>query len=277
MNRDNVGIALFFVIVAFILTMTILMSMFFGINRYISNRKSKIPMYVFCKSSCKKTEVEKLSNKIMEKKGIVKVRIISKEEAFKDMASKFSIDKELFGDNPFPYSLELLFEPKYTNKNSFTKFANNLKKNPYVEDVNFPLKFLQNMEDVKRKVNILGESILTILYIVEFIVFVSIISVLYSHKKEDFDTLKFFGIKRSKILGLFLKNTFSPAIFAFFASIIFIFLIYNLYDKYANIYYINKELFKDSLKTTFVLNIVIGVLFTFFSSLFIFTVKDEKV
>jgi cell division transport system permease protein len=249
MSRDNVGVALFFVVVAFVLTMTILMSVFFGINRYILDKKSNIPMYVFCKSS-KDIDIKNFAAKLKKTDGILRVNIISKDDAFKEMVSKFSIDEQLFDSNPFPYSLELFFEPKYTNIAFFKHFSENLKSNEVVEDVNFPVRFLKNIEDVKNKVKILSESLLSILYAVEFIVFISVISILYSHKKDDFDTLKFFGIKRGRIFSLFLKKTFVPSVFAVFTSAVLIVLIYSLYDEYGSIYYIDKELFKGSIKTT---------------------------
>ncbi len=277
MSRDNVDIALFFVVVAFVLTMTILMSIFFGINRYITDKKSNIPMYVFCQTKANDKDIQSLADKLKQQNSISRINIISKEDAYRDMVSKFSIDKNLFEGNPFPYSLEIFFKPKYTNSNFFARFEQNLKKTNIVEDVNFPLKFLKNIEDVKKKVSMLSKSILTILYVFEFVVFVSIISILYSHKKEDFDTLKFFGIKRIRIFSMFLKKTITPTLFAFFVSLVFVVLIYSLYDEYANIYYVSKEIFKDSIKTTFIINVFIGFLFIFLSSGFVFFTKDEKV
>ncbi len=277
MKRDNVGIALFFVVVAFVLTMTILMSVFFGVNKYISNKKSSIPMYVFCNPSSDRLKVEKIANDIRLKKGIKSVSIITKDEAFKDMVSKFSIDKNLFSTNPFPYSLELFFKSSYTNTEYFQKFKKELLNYSIVDGVNFPLSFLNNLEDVKKKFLTLSESILSLLYIVEFIVFVSVISILYSHKKDDFDTLKFFGIKRTRIFTIFLKNTFIPFLFALFSSSILIIVIYSLYNNYADVYYIDKSILKESIRTTFILNLFIGFLFTLFSSIFVFFIKDEKV
>ncbi len=277
MRKNNVGVAFFFVVVAFVLTMSILMSIFFGVNRYISKKKSNIPMYVFCKPTVAKSSIEALAGKIEQEKGVISVSIIDKDKAFEAMANKFSINKNLFDKNPFPYSLELFFEPKYTNVQYFKSFEKKLKINDIVQDVRYPKHILLNTNSMLNKMLTLSEVLFFILYAVEFVVFVSIITVLYSHKKYDFNTLKFLGIKRLRIFFIFLKRTFMPAFFASCASVVLIVAIYFLYDKYANIYYIDKELLKNSLKTTFVLNVFVGLLFSIVSSLFVFLVNDEKV
>ncbi len=277
MKKDNVGIAFFFVVIAFVLTMSILMSIFLGINRYMLEKKSNIPMYVFCLPTADRASVEALANKLEQKNGVIKVTIIDKQQAFKEMVNKFSIDKSLFDKNPFPYSIELFFQPGYTNIKHFKEFRKNLSKNSIVSDIRYPEKILLDTQQVFSKMLVLSEVLFFILYAVEFVVFISIITVLYSHKKHDFNTLKFLGIRRLKILSMFLKRTLLPALSASAASVILIIAIYFLYDKYANIYYINKELFKSSLKMTFALNVVVGLIFTLFASFFVFLVNDEKV
>ncbi len=277
MKKDNVGIAFFFVVIAFVLTMSILMSIFLGINRYMLEKKSKIPMYVFCLPTADEPSVEALANRLEQKNGVIKVRIIDKQQAFKEMVNKFSIDKSLFDKNPFPYSIELFFQPGYTNIKHFKEFKDSLSKNSIVSDIRYPEKILLDTQQVFSKMLVLSEVLFFILYAVEFVVFISIITVLYSHKKHDFNTLKFLGIRRLKILLMFLKRTLLPALSASAASVVLIIAIYFLYDKYANIYYINKELFKSSLKMTFALNVVVGLIFTLFASFFVFLVNDEKV
>ncbi len=276
MKKDNVGVAFFFVVIAFMLTMSILMSIFLGINRYMVEKKSNIPVYVFCSASADKHAVEVLSGKLEQEAGVIKVRIIDKKKAFEEMVDKFSIDKNLFDKNPFPYSIELFFEPKYTNIKNFEALRKKLSKNSAVSEVKYPKTILLNTENVLKRMLILSEVLFSILYAVEFVVFISIITVLYSHKKYDYNTLKFLGIRRIKIFFMFLKRTFLSAVFASFASAVLIVAIYILYDKYAGIYYIDKELFKSSLKMTFALNVIAGLLFTFFASFFVFLVNDEK-
>lgn len=277
MKKSNVSIAIFFVAMAFVLTMSILMSIFFGVNRYVLEKKSHIPMYVFCSASINKTGVDKVASSLGQKKGVLNVKVIYKNEAFKDMVNKFSIDKTLFDKNPFPNSIELFFEPSYTNMRYFKQFASEIKADRNISRVLFPEKILTNIENVKNRVMMLSEIILSTLYAVEFIVFISVITVLYSHKRYDFNTLKFFGVKRIKIFFLFLKDTFYPVLSASFLSILFVALFYVLYDKYGNIYYINKELLTNSLKMTFIVNVSVGLIFTLFSSIFVFLVNDEKV
>ncbi len=277
MKKNSISMAFFFVVVAFILTMSVLMSIFFAVDEHVVQKKSNIPMYVFFNLNTNLNIVNRVSNDFKLNPNVKNVKLIDKDRAFNDMVGKFSINKSLFNKNPFPYSLEIFFEPNATNLVNFKNFKKSALQRESVDDVRFPKKFLQDMETVHSNVLMFSKIIISILYAVEFVVFLSITTILYYYNKEDFDTLKFFGIKRGKIFGIFLRNTMSTTVFASIFSVFFIIAVYFLYDKYANIQYINKELFKSSLQTTFILNLSVGFLFTFFSSAFVFIFKDEKV
>ncbi|AEA32997.1 cell division protein FtsX [Hippea maritima] len=276
MKKDNVRIALFFVFISFVLSMSILMSIFFVMNNYIQQKKSRTPLYIFCSTNATMKDVEKLVDKLKQKEGVLSVKLITKQSAFNEMVKKFSIDRELFNTNPFPYSIEVFFQPSYTTKDYFNRFASSIN-NPIVEDVKYPKTLLGDIENLHQRLLYFSEVVIGLLYSVEFIVFVSLMTIFYSHRKFDYDTLKFFGIKRLTILKLFLKETILPAVWGFFFSIILVLALYFLYNKYAQIPYISKELLENSQKSTFVFNVAIGFLFTFISSVLVFFVNDEKV
>jgi len=112
---------------------------------------------------------------------------------------------------------------------------------------------------------------------VEFIVFVSIMTIFYSNRKNDYDTLKFFGIKRFVIFKLFLKDVFKPVlsgvVFLIFSVVVF----YVLYTKYGYLPYLGTKLFELNRNNMFVLNALIGMFFTFLSCLIVFVFSDEKI
>ncbi len=276
-RRDNVKIALFFIFVSFVLTMSVLMSIFFALNAYVEKRKSQTPLFVFVKPEAKIDEVNRLLNQIKLKNGVLKVRLIDKNEAFDEMIKKFSIDKNLFSRNPFPYSIEVFFSPSFTTELHFKEFAISLKYNDIVDAVKYPEGVLAEISSLHERLIYFSEIVVGVLYAVEFIVFLSIMTIFYSHRKFDYDTLKFFGIKRFTIFRMFLKDTMTPAIWGFLFSVVVIVVIYFIYDKYGDVPYISKELIKNSQKNTFALNIIIGFLFTFISSLIVFIFNDEKV
>ncbi|WP_026939670.1 cell division protein FtsX [Hippea alviniae] len=275
-RRDNVKVALFFIFVSFVLTMSILMSIFFALNAYVEQKKSQTPLFVFVKPEASAEEVNALINQIELKKGVRKVKLIDKDKAFNEMIKKFSIDKNLFSRNPFPYSIEVFFIPSFTTESYFNQFALSLNSD-IVDAVKYPKGVLAEISSLHERLIYFSEVVVGVLYAVEFIVFLSIMTIFYSHRKFDYDTLKFFGIKRFIIFRMFLKDTIVPAVWGFLFSVVVIVAIYFVYDKYGDIPYISKELFKSSQKSTFALNILIGFLFTFVSSLIVFVFNDEKV
>ncbi len=276
MRRDNVKIALFFIFVSFVLTMSILMGIFFTMNSYVQQKKSKIPFYIFLKSSASPKDVKDLIENIKQFKGVDRVKFIDKKEALKRMVKKFQIDPSLFVSNPFPYSIEVFFKPNYISEQFFERFREYILS-PIVDSVKYPKRVLEEIEKVHLKMVYFSEIVMAVLYGVEFIVFLSIMTIFYSHRKFDYDTLKFFGIKRFTIMRLFLKETMTPILYGFLFSVVLVVALYFIYEKYGQLPFISKELFQSAQKDTFILNIVIGFFFTLFSSILVFLINDEKV
>lgn len=276
MRRDNVKIALFFIFVSFVLTMSILMGIFFTMNSYVQQKKSKIPFYIFLKSSASPKDVKDLIENIKQFKGVDRVKFIDKKEALKRMVKKFQIDPSLFVSNPFPYSIEVFFKPDYISEQFFERFREYILS-PIVDSVKYPRRVLEEIEKVHLKMVYFSEIVMAVLYGVEFIVFLSIMTIFYSHRKFDYDTLKFFGIKRFTIMRLFLKETMTPILYGFLFSVVLVVALYFIYEKYGQLPFISKELFQSAQKDTFILNIVIGFFFTLFSSILVFLINDEKV
>jgi len=276
MRRDNVKIALFFIFISFVLTMSMLMGIFFTMNSYVQQKKGKIPLYVFLKSNASVNDVNRFLDNVKQFKGVVKVKVISKKEAMQKMVKKFQIDPKLFVSNPFPYSIKVFFEPKYTNEYFFERFKEDILS-PIVEGVVYPKGVLQEIEKVHAKMIYFSEIVMVVLYGVEFIVFLSVTAIFYSHRKFDYDTLKFFGIKRFTIFRLFLKETIVPILYGFLFSVVLIVALYFVYEKYGQLPFVSKELFRSTQKDTFALNIVIGFVFTFISSVIVFLINDEKI
>ncbi len=276
MRRDNVKIALFFIFVSFVLTMSILMGIFFTMNSYVQQKKSKIPFYIFLKSNASLKDVKNLIENIKQFKGVERVKLIDKREALKRMVKKFQIDPSLFVSNPFPYSVEVFFKPDYISEQFFERFKEYILS-PIVDSVKYPKRVLEEIEKVHSKMVYFSEIVMAVLYGVEFIVFLSIMTIFYSHRKFDYDTLKFFGIKRLTIMRLFLKETMAPILYGFLFSVVLVVALYFIYEKYGQLPFVSKELFQSAQKDTFILNIIIGFFFTLFSSILVFLINDEKV
>ncbi len=276
MRRDNVKIALFFIFVSFILTMSVIMGVFLAMSSYVQQKKSSIPLFVFLKTDTDQKAVNGFVNTVKQIKGVKQVKLIDKDKALDQMVKKFHIDRNLFVKNPFPYSVEVFFYPSYTNTAYFERFKENILS-PIVENVAYPKDVLEEIENIHSKMVYFSEIVVVVLYGVEFVVFLSIMTIFYSHRKFDYDTLKFFGIKRFTIFRLFLKETMTPVFFGFLFSVVLIFILYFAYTNYGKLPFVSEELLKGVQRDTFVTNIIVGFLFTFLSSVLVFLINDEKV
>ena len=150
-RKDSVGTAFFFIVIAFVLTMSILMSVFFSVDSYIRKERSNIPVYLFCKQSVGKEGLNRLVSLLKQARGVLRVKIIDKKLAFKEVMKKLDIDRSLFDKNPFPYSIEVFFEPDYTDIKHFEAFKKELLKNDAVDDVRFPAEILKNMQTIQKE------------------------------------------------------------------------------------------------------------------------------
>ncbi len=276
MKRDNVKVALFFIFVSFVLTMSVIMGVFLAMNSYVQQKKSNIPLYVFLKTDTTQNAVEDFVNTVKQLNGVKSVKLINKKKALEQMVKKFHIDPTIFVNNPFPDSLEVFFYPNYTNKDYFNRFREDITS-PIVESVAYPKDVLKEIESIHSKVIYFSEIVIFVLYSVEFIVFLSIMTIFYSNRKFDYDTLKFFGIKRFTIFRLFLKETMLPSFYGFIFSVVLIFALYFTYGSYGGLPFMSIELFKSVQRDTFVVNIIVGFGFTLLSSILVFLINDEKV
>jgi len=276
MRRDNVKIALFFIFVSFILTMSVIMGVFLAMSNYVQQKKGSIPLFVFLKTDADRKAVNDFVNTVSHIRGVKRVVLIDKNKALDQMVKKFHIDKNLFVKNPFPYSLEVLFYPPYTNKGYFERFKENILS-PIVDNVAYPKDVLGEIENIHSKVIYFSEIVIGVLYSVEFVVFLSVMTIFYSQRKFDYDTLKFFGIKRFTIFRLFLKETMTPVFFGFLFSVLLIFVLYFAYSSYGKLPFLSEEFLKSVQRDTFVTNIIVGFGFTFLSSVLVFLINDEKV
>lgn len=277
MRRDNVSIALFFTTVAFFFSMSILMELFFSANELINNKKSNIPVYIFFKIGANLNDVQDQLLSLKNNKHIKRAEIIDKKSAFHRMVNKFSIDRSIFDYNPFPYSIRLFFKSKFLNKNFLSAMKSDISLNNKIDVVRFPENILKNIESVHDIFLKFSDFVIFMLYLVELVVFISIIRIFYSHKKEDFDTLKFLGVKRLRIFGIFFKNTVTPATIGIIFSLIIIVGIYFAYMQYADAFQINRHILLSALKHSCAINLLLSFVFVLFATIFIFFIKDEKV
>ncbi len=277
MRKSGVDLALFFVVMAFFLTMSVFVSSYFVANDTIALKKASIPVFIFLKKSASKSDIIAIETELSDNIMVNKFKVITREMALENMIKKFSIDLSMFSENPFPYSIKVFLKPYFLTTQNLKTFRKTMLKNPAVESVEYPTNFLKNMNRIQGVFEVSGRLLITLLYIVEFVVMTSIIVILYSSKKKSYDTLKMLGLKRITLLGFFIKRTMIVSVASLILGTLLIIGVYSISSGYSRIMHIPAGVLSSSLTGGVIINILIGVTVTFVSALFTFLIKDEKV
>ena len=122
--------------------------------RYLHNLSQKIEMEVLFYSDIKEADIDALEKKIKLEPYIESSRVSSREEntrtAQKIIGSNFT---EVI-TNPINASIIINVKPEYANSDSLNKISKELKRNPIVQDVDYPDFIVKSISDNFKRVQI---------------------------------------------------------------------------------------------------------------------------
>ena len=120
--------------------------------RYLQNLSQKIEMEVLFYSDIKEADIDALEKKIKLEPYIENSRVSSREEntrtAQKIIGSNFT---EVIS-NPINASVIINVKPQYANTDSLNKISKELKRNPIVQDVDYPDFIVKSISNNFRKI-----------------------------------------------------------------------------------------------------------------------------
>ena len=122
--------------------------------RYLQNLSQKIEMEVLFYSDIKEADIDALEKKIKLEPYIENSRVSSREEntrtAQKIIGSNFT---EVIS-NPNNASIIINVKPDYANSDSLNKISKELKRNPIVQDVDYPDFIVKSISDNFKRVQL---------------------------------------------------------------------------------------------------------------------------
>ena len=122
--------------------------------RYLQNLSQKIEMEVLFYSDIKEADIDALEKKIKLEPYIESSRVSSREEntrtAQKIIGSNFT---EMIS-NPINASIIINVKPDYANSDSLNKISKELKRNPIVQDVDYPDFIVKSISDNFKRVQL---------------------------------------------------------------------------------------------------------------------------
>ena len=183
---------------------------FVTMARNFSNQvRSEMPIAVLLKDSIPAQTLKSLQAELKAKPYVQEIKYISKEEGAKEIYASMDLNPgEFISDNPILAELELRLKGEYTTKDFINKITPEIKKNPYVADVHYPIEEIDNLNYL---IPIIGTILLSIAGLLAFITFALIHNTMrmsiYS-RRFLIHSMRLVGARWSFIRRPFMKQAF---------------------------------------------------------------------
>ncbi len=278
MKKDSTTLVITFVVLIFLLIISISASVLYTVNNYLESRRSNVPVFVFFKENVSKNQALEYTQALKKMPQVKSVKFIDKNQSLADILSKLNLPKQQFSENPLPYSLEIFLKSQFATDISHIKaLEKTIKSNNAVDEVRAPYGLFTNISETYSTFREFAYILLGVFVLLEIVILALLLKIVYEHKRDSYNKLKLFGISRIRIFFMFLKQTMLSvlwgSILACFLSAIGLFLYMN-YVTFVSSY-------KDTILFSFVVsasaNIILSFLIVTILSLFVFFIEDEKI
>jgi len=278
MRKESIGLVITFVVLIFLIIISISVSVLYTVNNYLDAKRSNVPVFVFFKDSVTKDQAMKYTNSLKTYTPVKSVRFIDKSTALLDILSKLNLPKSSLSENPLPYSLEVFLKPKFAvDQFSINSIEKTLKKSDLVDEVRIPKGLFTNISQTYSAFKEFSFALIGIFLLLEIVILALLLKIAYEKNVDNYNKLKLLGVKRIRIFFMFLKQTFLSGIFASLLAIIIGALGMFFYINYVNIV----PKYTNDISLIFgisgLANIVLSLIIITILSLFVFFIEDEKI
>lgn len=179
-------------------------------TRNFSNQmRAEMPVAVLLKDSCSAEALSALQEQLRSKPYVRSVTYISKEQGAKETYESLQLEPgDFITDNPILAELELSLHGEYTNKASIQRIAPEIKQNPIVADVIYPI---EEIDQLNHTISIVGTVLLVAVVLLTFVSFALISNTIrmniYAHR-YIIQTMKLVGARWGFIRRPFLWQAF---------------------------------------------------------------------
>lgn len=278
MRKDSTKIVITFVVLIFLLIISISASVLYTVNNYLDAKRSNVPVFMFFKGNVTKDQAINYTNSLKTYAPVKSIRFIDKSTALSDILSKLNLPQSSLSENPLPYSLEVFLKPKFAvDQSNINSIEKTLKKSDLVDEVRIPKGLFTNISQTYLAFKEFSFALLGIFLLLEIVILALLLKIAYEKNVDSYNKLKLFGVKRSRIFFMFLKQTFLSGIIASVLAIIIGSLGMFFYINYVNIVpnYTNDILFSFGISG--LANIILSLIIITILSLFVFFIEDEKI
>lgn len=180
-------------------------------------------------------EKEALQEKIKQSPLVVRIDYVTQEQALARFEKKFpdlqAIIRDL-GINPFPPSLEIVLQPRYSRSQLVTSFLDSLKKEKGVQDIQFNRDWVERIESFDRVIRAIGLFLASILLLASLFIISNVIRLSVVDRQDEISILRLVGATNNFIRFPFVLEGIILGILGGLLAVGFLWLIISLFPLY---------------------------------------------
>ncbi len=190
--------------------------------RYLHNLSQKIEIEVLFYSDIKEADIDAFEKVMKLKPFIESSRVSSREEntltAQQIVGSNFT---EII-QNPINASILINVKPEYANSDSLSKISKELKKNPIVQDVDYPDFIVKSISNNFRKIQMIILIICTVFMIISMLLVANSVRLNIYAKRFNIKSMLLVGATPSFVRRPFVRKGLLQGVWGGIIAIIFI-------------------------------------------------------
>jgi cell division transport system permease protein len=255
-----------FTITLALILFVIYFTLSFNSNKLIKAIKDKVEIEIFLDDDITLDELNSLKDKLKTIGGIKQINYVSKDDAEKIFEKEYGKEMlEILESNPLPSSFKINLYDEYKTLERINKIISQISSYPKIQDVIFPEKNLEIIENNTSGILFVNLIILIVLIISSVFLVSNTIRLVISSKSKNIETMKLLGASNSFIRTPFIIEGIIQGILGCIFALIMLYLIYLYFTTLFN----QTELKFDFLGWEFLIFLIgLGLLLGLTGSLF---------
>ncbi|MCU0372865.1 MAG: ABC transporter permease [Ignavibacteria bacterium] len=249
----------------------ILMSIYFlftiNSNKLIKSIKDKVEIEVFLTDDVRPDELLALKDKIKAIGGVKGIIYISEEDAAKIFEAEFGKEMlEIYEYNPLPASIRISLYDEYKTTERIKKIKSQIETNPLVQDIVFPEKNLEIIEQKTSGFLFVNLIVMIIITLSSVFLVSNTIRLIINSRQRTIDIFKLLGATKTFTMLPYLTEGFIQGLLgSLFAVAMMLILTTAASSKFANIDFKIDLISNDIILYMFFIGIFLGLSGSYFS------------
>ncbi len=229
--------------------------------------RENIGFSIVLKESVRDKQITELQNILEDAPYVKAAQYISKEDALKEVMIELGENpEEVLGVNPLQDAFEVRLKAEYTHPDSIVFIDNELRKNAYIEDIQFQKDLIQSVNDNIRSIGIILLSLAAVLMVISYVLISNTIRLTAYSRRFIIYTMKLVGATPGFIRRPFiLSNIASGIIAAIIAILLLTGCVSYIVSEFDNFYTL---ITVDILLAVYGVVLLLGILLTAISAFF---------